>query len=94
MPQWQYNGDASQGRTDVAHFAPGDTIEFKDPLSAEFYFASITSFDLTTDGAGVPERAEECPLTTAVRKTDCFLATCLSPCIKRNFYMSSNNFNS
>ena len=90
MPQWQLRDNSS----DVAHFAPGDTIEFKDPLSAEFYFASITSFDLTTDGPGDGPIAEACPLTTAVRKTDCFLATCLSPCIKRNFYMSSRSFNS
>ena len=94
MPQFEPSNSNTPGGNHTAHFAPGDTIEFKDPLNAEFYFASITSFNLMIDGPGDGPRAEACPLTTAVRKTDGCLPTCLSPCIRKNFYMSSSDFNS
>ena len=84
MPQLHFRGRQEGGTNERPNnFAPGDTIEFKDPLNAEFYFASITSFNLMIDGPGDGPRAEACPLTTAVRKTDGCLATCLSPCISK-----------
>jgi len=70
LPQWEY------GKRDTAHFAPGDTVEFKDVSNAEFYFASITDYNLN-DGPGGQPRAEACPLTVAARKADGCPWSCL-----------------